>query len=51
MIEKDAITTSMLKKKKENYESSLGKADSTKIKQSVSQQLRQLLEKKNESPI
>ena len=48
-IEKDAIINFLLKQNKENHESPLAKADSTKIKQSVSEQLQQPLEKKNES--
>ena len=50
-IEKNAIINFLLKQNKENHESSLTKADSTKIKQSVSEQLQQPLEKKNGSPI
>ena len=41
----------LLKQNKENHESSLTEADSTKIKQSVSEQLQQPFEKKNESQI
>ena len=51
LIEKDAIINFLLKQNKENHENSLTETDSTKIKQSVSEQLQQLLKKKNESPI
>ena len=51
MIEKDAIINFLLKKNKENHESSLTEIDSTKIKQLISEQLQQPLEKKNECPI
>ena len=50
-IEKDAIINFLLKQNKENHESSLTEADSIKIKQSVSEQLQQPFEKKNESQI
>ena len=50
LIEKFAIINLLLKQKK-NHESFLAKADSTKIKQSVSEQLQQPLEKKYESAI
>ena len=51
LIEKDAIINFLLKKNKENHESSLTEIDSTKIKQLISEQLQQPLEKKNECPI
>ena len=51
LIEKDAIINFLLKQNKENHESSLTETDSNKIKQSVSEQLQQPLEKKNESLI
>ena len=51
LIEKDAIINFLLKQNKENHESYLAKADSTKINQSVSEQLQQPLEKKNDSSI
>ena len=47
LIKKDAITNFLLKQNKENHESSLTETESTKIKQSVSEQLQQSLEKKN----
>ena len=51
LIEKDAIINFLFKQNKENHESYLAKADSTKINQSVSEQLQQPLEKKNDSSI
>ena len=51
LIEKDAIINFLLKQNKENHESYLAKVDSTKINQSVSEQLEQPLEKKNDSSI
>ena len=51
LIEKDAIINFLLKQNKENHESYLAKADSTKINQSVSEQLQQPLKKKNDSSI
>ena len=51
LIEKSAIINFLLKQNKENHESSLTETDSTKIKQSVSEQLQQPLEKKNECSI
>ena len=51
LIEKDAIINFLLKQNKENHESYLAKADSAKINQSVSEQLQQPLEKKNDSSI
>ena len=39
LIEKDAIINFLLKQNKENHGSSLTETDSTKIKQSVSEQL------------
>ena len=47
LIEKDPIINFLLKQNKENHESSLTETESTKIKQSVSEQLQQSLEKKN----
>ena len=51
LIKKDAIINFVLIQNKEIHESSLAEADWTKTKQSVSEQLQQLLEKKNKSPI
>ena len=51
LIEKDAILSFLLKHNRENHKSSLAKADSAEIKQSVSEQLQQPLNNKNEFPI